>query len=88
MALVNCYRNNQGQDHRREQNELEACKYLKLPLFPKYHFYSVRRRNIERLERQSRISSDSEADTRGKFSKFKSLVTDSNRYLEPRLMGF
>ena len=28
MASINCYKNYQGQDHRREQNELEECKYL------------------------------------------------------------
>ena len=33
--------------------------------------FSVRQRNIERLERQSRISTDSEADNRGKFSLIK-----------------
>ena len=70
MALVNCFRRYQNPDQRREQTELEQCKscknYIILSIFD-----SVRRRNIERLERQSRISTDSEADTRGKFSKFK-----------------
>ena len=72
MALINCYRENQNQNQRMEQNELEECKYqIKSSFKSIHHFHLVRRRNIERLERQSRISSDSEADTRGKFFEIK-----------------
>ena len=66
MGLINCFRRYQTPNQRREQTELEQCKYFKNNIILVI-FYSVRRRNIERLEQQSRISTDSEADTRGKF---------------------
>ena len=44
-----------------------SVSVIQILYHPLYHSDLVRRRNIERLEQQSRISSDSEADTRGKF---------------------